>query len=448
MLNASPVTIPRFESSQGLKLDSTLRELPLYSSRVEVHCLGEEVARIFNANPLLPGIILTEDMQLVGMISRRRFLEQMGRPYGLSLFFNRSIKTLYEFAHIEFLICSGNVPVVEAAHLTLQRSPELRYEPIVVELAPQVYRLLDFYELLVAQSQIHKLAKQLLHERTQAYIIQTEKMAGFGRIVASVVHEILNAASFITGNLSYLSNYTQTLIYLVNAYESEIPEFNPKLTKIKEQIDGKPSLEALPQLIKTLKMGAERLKEIIRSLRNFAHMDESKREPLNIHDCLDSALLILNSQLRDIEVVKRYSDLPLVNGYSGQLGQVFINIIRNAIDALLEKEAVLKKAPDRLNSTWNPRIEITTSIQSDINSTAEMIDWISVQITDNASGIPLEIQKQIFETFFTTKPASEGAGLGLAISHEIVAQKHGGKLNLKSQPGIGTEFEVLIPLVE
>ncbi|NJR62179.1 MAG: ATP-binding protein [Cyanobacteria bacterium CRU_2_1] len=329
---------------QRLNLESTLRDLPLFSSEIEASCLGKEVARFFDANPLLPGVVLTAQRHLVGMISRQRFLEQMGRPYGLALFLNRSIKTLYAFVCTEFLTCSGGTPIMEAARLALRRSPELRYEPIVVELAPQEYRLLDFYELLVAQSQIHELAKQLLHERTQSQIIQTEKMASLGRIVANVAHEILNPVNFISGNLNYLSNYTQELIELVNVYESEMSESTSRITEVKEDIDLEFLLQDLPTLINSLKMGSDRLKDIVGGLRNFSHMDEARRKPMNIHDCLNNTLLILNNRLKDIEVVKNYGNLPPVNCYSGQLSQVFMNLISNAADALLEKFVSVKAA--------------------------------------------------------------------------------------------------------
>jgi signal transduction histidine kinase len=187
-------------------------------------------------------------------------------------------------------------------------------------------------------------------------------------------------------------------------------------------------------------MGSERLTKIVGSLQNFSHLDESKRQPADLHECIESSLIILNNRLKvGIQIIKFYGDLPLVNCYSGQLSQVFMNIISNAIDALTEKineQAVSSR-------TWQPKIEISTDIVERSDS-----EWVSVRIADNGSGIPPNIQKRIFETFFTTKPVGKGTGLGLAISHQIVTQIHGGHLLMRSVPETGTEFQILLPLVQ
>ncbi len=373
------------------------------------------------------------------MISRRRFLEQMSRPYGLELFLKRPLCSLYRFVNGEVLKFRGDIKIVEGARAALQRSPELLYEPIIVEVEADNYQLLDIHQLLVAQSQIHELATQLLHQQTQAQMMQTEKMASLGKMVAEVAHEMKNPLGCISGNFEFISNYCNQLINIVSAYESEFPQISEELTELKIESELEFISEDLPKIINSMISASKRLTRIVGSLNSFSHMDESKRQPADIHECIDSTLVILKNYLKGgIELIKNYGKLPPVNCYSGQLSQVFMNIITNAIDALTDK---LK---DRENSSriWQPKIEIHTTILEDKDG-----DWVSVRITDNGPGIPLAIQQRIFESFFTTKPVGKGTGLGLAISHQIVTEKHGGKLLMKSEPDMGTEFQILLPLV-
>lgn len=434
----------------ALTLESTLQMLPQYSQIMESCCSGKEAFKLFDQDPLLPGVILVEQGKFAGMISRRRFTEQMSRPYGLDLFLKRSLAVLYSFVNAETLILPQETLIVSAARQSLQRPPEVLYEPIVVRLEPEVYGLVDVHELLVAYAQIHELARQLLNEQTQAQMIQTEKMALLGRTIASVAHEILNPVNFVSGNLTYLSNHIQDVFAILSTYESEVTEPIAKVEQVKAEVDYDFLRQDLPQLVDSLKLGSERLRGIVESLRNFSHMDESKRRLANVHDCIDNTLLILNSRLKhDIRVVKHYGDLPALNCFSGQLSQVFMNIISNAIDALTEKLATqpaLEPASGRLEAiqAWEPQIEITTAVRQ-MATDGVLSDWVSVRIADNGSGIPPEIQQRIFETFFTTKPVGKGTGLGLAISHQIVTEKHHGRLDLRSTPGAGTEFEILLP---
>lgn len=456
-----------------LRLESTLQELTLYDFQIDYSCPGREVAKAFAENSLLPGAILIDDGQFAGMLSRRRFLEHLSRPYGLELFLQRPIKTLYRFAKADLLILPSNTLIVRAARRSLQRLSELLYEPIVVEVEPQVYKLLDVHQLLVAQSQIHELTAQLLNEQTKAQMIQTEKMASLGRMVAGVAHEIRNPVNCIWGNMGFLSNYCQDMIQLLLAYQ-EVSEPSSIINEIKQSIEIDFILEDLPKMLESIKVSADRLTKIVGGLQNFSHMDETNRKPADIHQCIDSTLLILHNRIKyDIKVVKNYGTLPQVECYSGQLSQVFMNLISNAIDAIEELKSggggeSEKFPPSPLtNGKSAPTIWITTDI---VERNGDRC--VSIRIADNGPGIPPEIQGRIFETFFTTKPVGKGTGLGLAISYQIVTQKHGGKLNLRSrsvgeansscggeaawhwrdtragdsQPGTGTEFEILLPL--
>ncbi len=445
-----------------LNLESTLQDLSLYDFQVESSCLGKEVARIFEANPLLPGVILKEQGLFIGMISRWQLFEQLSRPYGMQLFLKRPVKSLYRLAGTKRnLILPINTLIGEATRQALQRSVKLVYEPIVVELDTRIYQLVDVHQLLIAQSQIHELTTQILNEQTQTQIRQTEKMATLGRMIAGVAHEIRNPVNYICGNVDFLSAHCQNLVNIVLAYEEETLQPSPRITAIKEEIDLDFLIEDLQKIVATMKVGGERLIKLVSGLRNFSHMDETKRQPIDIHECIDSTLLILSNHLKHgMEVVKDYGDLPLVSCSYSQMNQVFMNIISNAIDALMDKAVECKAS----SNTWEPRIKITTKVCSPPeNLPQSSSQWVSIRIADNGSGIPPEVQGRIFERFFTTKPVGKGTGLGLTITHQIVTEKHGGQLLVRSltaktpaegkfweeelQSDTGTEFELLLPVV-
>ncbi len=436
--NSDSFTVPNLEvKSQILSLESTIQELPLQDFLIESSYFGKDIAPVFEANPLLPGVILTDQQgTFVGMISRRLFFEKMGSRYGIEMFYNRPIEALYRFSQIDVSILPGDTLIVEAAQKSLHRRPELLYEPIVVEIEPNVYKLLDVHQLLVAQSKIHELTSHLLQKQTQAKAIQTEKMASLGKMIAEVAHEIRNPVNCIWNNLIFLSSYLEEITKLLSIYD-EISEPSPIINQIKEQIEYDSLQEELAETTQGIRFGSEQLLKIVNSLRNFSHMDEYQKKPADIHECIDSSLLILNNRLKyGIKVIKNYcTNLPMLSCYSGQISQVFMNIISNSIDALNEKSAEVE------SSTWKPQIKITTEVIE-----GKEYDWVMIQLADNGFGIPLEIQNRIFENFFTTKPVGKGTGMGLAISYQIITEKHGGKIKLNSLPAKGTEFEIILPI--
>lgn len=479
MLNTSCVERPVQATSQAsigeLCLDSTLQELSLYDFQVEATDLGIQISQMLEANPLLPGVIVTHQGEFAGMISRRRFLEFISRPFGRELFLKRPVRALYRFAETESLIFPSNTLIVDAARKSLLRSTELLYEPIVVQVSPQTYSLVDVHELLVAQSNIHELATKLLRQQTQSQLIQTEKLASLGQMVAGVAHEIRNPVTCIRGNIGFLSNYWKDIMDLLSAYEDIVGD-SKKIDELKKEIEFDFLQEDWVEILKSMKVSSERLTELVTSLHTFSHMDETNLKEANIHECIDSTLLIMKNRLKyGFKVVKSYGDLPLVKCYSGQLSQVFMNIISNAIDALeevkgekgfvpaitIETEVIDSCDGDCVNSELiqnyvrgdrqNSKQLSSASQNGDFSLEAAKNNqnnaWIAIRISDNGPGIPPEIQRRIFDTFFTTKPAGKGTGLGLAITHQIVTEKHTGKLNLHSTPGTGTEFEILLPLI-
>ncbi|MEH2385700.1 MAG: PAS domain S-box protein [Nostoc sp.] len=364
--------------------------------------------------------------------------------------------------------------------------------------------------LLKSEAQLRQQAQDLKEtlrelQRTQTHLIQSEKMSSLGQLVAGVAHEINNPVNFIYGNLSPAKEYTQDLLALLQLYQSHYPKPVPEIEDFAELIELDFLKSDLPQILNSMNVGADRIREIVLSLRTFSRLDEAGMKAVDIHEGIDSTLMILQSRLKGndqrptIEIIKEYGKLPLVQCYAGQLNQVFMNILSNAIDALeegvgrnqfkiqndahglanaaLTKFKIVRAASRREEKDWgdegdegdkgnkqcpmpNTSTTLSTSAQCPmpnyqcpistirICTQLQKPNQVIIRIADNGLGIPEDTKKQLFNPFFTTKPIGKGTGMGLAISYQIIAERHGGSLECISQPGQGAEFVINIPLIQ
>ena len=294
---------------------------------------------------------------------------------------------------------------------------------------------------------------------SQAQLAQREKMASLGQLVAGVAHEINNPVGFITGNLSHITHYAEGMLELLTLYKQHFPSPPEEIQARANALDLEFIQQDLPNVLSSMKIGAERISEIVLSLRNFSRLDEAKMKAVDIHEGLDSTLLILRHRLKAaphrpaIEVTRDYGSLPLVECYPAQLNQVFMNLLSNAIDAL--EDRCQKLADQPLRSTrladrdaaqqrlrrFHPQLHLSTAISPDRQQ-------VEIRIRDNGVGIPESVRSRIFDPFFTTKPIGKGTGLGLSISYQIITERHHGQLLCQSEPNKGTTFIIKVPIVK
>jgi signal transduction histidine kinase len=289
-----------------------------------------------------------------------------------------------------------------------------------------------------AQSQAEQLTHTLkqLYE-TQSQLIQSEKMSSLGQMVAGIAHEINNPVSFIYGNVPFVAKYVEQLLTLISLYQTHFPEMPDELSHFASEIDLAFVQSDLAKMLNSMRAGADRIRQIILSLRSFSRLDEAETKVVNIHEGIEATLLLLKHRLQpQIKVVRHYAELPLIDSYPGQLNQVFLNLLSNAIDAIhsAERTAI---------NTSPGQITITTRLMPELEASASRVQ---IRIQDTGAGIPSVYQPKVFDPFFTTKPVGSGTGLGLAISYRIVVHKHHGKLWFETSAEKGTEFIIELPI--
>jgi two-component system, NtrC family, sensor kinase len=320
--------------------------------------------------------------------------------------------------------------------------------------------------LLRANTELEITLKEL--KQTQMQLVQQEKMSSLGRLVAGIAHEINNPVSFIYGNLVYAKDYMDNLLELIDTYRQAYPQPEAHVKKVLVSIDPDYIAKDTEKLFQSIQNGADRIKQIVLALRNFSRLDEAKLKPTDLHEGIDSTLMLLTSRFKKIifadkiQLIQQYGALPKLECYASELNQVFMHLLGNALDALetcpkfaVSATTLLEQC---LEATVHQQLQKLIEIYPHLSVLGQQQQptiWIFTQVVDdkvqlwfvdNGSGIAERISQQIFDPFFTTKPVGQGMGLGLSLSYQIVTQKHQGILNCYSIPGLGTAFLVALPI--
>ncbi|BAY76934.1 response regulator receiver sensor signal transduction histidine kinase [Nostoc linckia NIES-25] len=375
----------------------------------------------------------TKDIPIIFMTALNDSIDKVkGLSLGAVDYITKPFQQAEVLARVQVHVQLRNVTTaLEEQNLRLKQEID---ERIAAEAALQ--QLTQDLEHRVAERT--KELSQALHtlQKAQVQLVQSEKLATLGQLVAGVAHEINNPVNFIYANIHHANYYIHNLIELIQLYQVQSPHSTTDIQKKIKEIDLEFLIEDLPKLLSSMEIGAERISKIVKSFRTFSRHDEAELKKVDIHEGIDSTLRILEHRLNQksaqtIHVTKQYSNLPKVECYAGKMNQVFMNILNNAIDALEEVIGTY-------DSFIPPTIWIHTHLLKE--------EYVVIKIIDNGPGVAQEIQKRLFDPFFTTKPAGKGTGLGLSISHQIVTEQHAGSLNCISNPGKGTEFVIQIPL--
>jgi signal transduction histidine kinase len=304
----------------------------------------------------------------------------------------------------------------------------------------------QYHKIQDSRSQYRQKAKELevtlLDLRNaQAMMLQSEKMSSLGQMVAGIAHEINNPINFVHGNLKHVNQYASDLLELIGLYQKCYPDPDPDIQTQVEAVDLNFIQADLPRILDSMNLGSSRIRDIILALRTFARLDEADIKSVDVHQSIESTLMILGHRLKanadrsEIDVIKDYGELPLVECYAGLLNQVFMNLLTNALDAL---DAKARTQGYQGIGDETAQITITTKTLGS--------EWVQLIISDNGSGMSSDIRKHIFEPFFTTKAVGQGTGMGLSTSYQIITERHNGRLDCLSVPDQGTEFVIQLPI--
>ena len=316
----------------------------------------------------------------------------------------------------------------------------------LIPLVPLALALPKPAELEIANQELQATIRKL--QKTQLQLIQSEKMSSLGELVAGIAHEINNPVNFIHGNLTHVDEYAHQLLRIVKLYQHSYPHHNAEIAAAIEEIDLDFIQEDLPMILTSMQVGTERISQTVRSLRNFSRLDEAEMKRVDIHEGIESTLLLLQNRLRvkpdqpNIAIVKEFVEIPLVQCYAGQLNQVFMNLLTNAIDAL-EEDPKFIEVNTEVDTEVDTKVDATPTIW--IRTRQLEPDWVQVEVSNNGVEIPELVRQKIFNPFFTTKPIGKGTGLGLSISYQTIVEKHGGELECFSTAEQGTTFQIKIP---
>jgi signal transduction histidine kinase len=440
LLNADRVGVFRFEPESSWNEGEFVSEdvLPGFHSaldaKVHDHCFGEQHAIHY----------------------------QTGQIQAIADIYNAGLRSCHVDVLRQFQIRANLVvPLLQGNHLwgllcIHQCSAPREWQPDEIKFVQQIADHLGIAvqqaELLAqTQRQAAELAQALADlKRSQTQLIQSEKMSSLGQLVAGVAHEINNPVNFIYGNLSHANQYASDLLQALTLFTQKHSLPASEVQKRIAELDLDFLQADFPKILGSMQVGADRIRQLVLSLRNFSRLDETEMKPVNIHDGIDSTLLILQHRFKPrsnaagIKIIKEYGELPLVECYANQLNQVFMNILSNAIDALEEAAELDDRADAEIDTTdqWQ-QITIRTGLIPDPQTNSSRV---IIRIADNGLGIPNTVQDKLFEPFFTTKPTGKGTGLGLSISQQIIVERHNGSLECYSQPGEGTEFWIELPI--
>jgi signal transduction histidine kinase len=421
--------------------DSTLADLPFHDLRVRPDTLGHEVAAQLEGQADLPGVIVDLDGGKATLISRRLFFQHMSRGFSREIYLRRPINVLLQALPLEVLRLPACFPIREAAQAALARPQDLVYEPILVEAGAGELRLLDAYNLLLAQNHLLTLANGIIQQQketeeaanrglreAQAALVQSEKLASLGQLAAGMAHEINNPVALVTNNLAVLEREMQGLLHLIGRYQasrqalaSTNPALAAEIAQLEDAVDCAYIEQNYERQLKSSKVGLRRVTDIVRNLSDFARLQRAALEEVDLNVCLRNTIEMLRheAQRRDVRLETDFEGGVRATAHPGKINQVFLNLLLNALQACSRGGCV----------------RIRTRAEQGASQ---------VEVEDTGCGIKPEHLPRVFEPFFTTKPVGQGTGLGLAVSYGIV-REHGGTIEVESTLDRGSVFRVRLP---